>query len=135
MRTRVGFNKLCGVKAADRIGREIAEHGARPMAVLQHTFDIRWRNYTEQALALLIPGLAQVAHLQGARNQSLLELVSKNDVQVVRHLVGAGSDRAGPDARNGMEISINAEARDKIAKGVLKRGKKEAPIRLAPSDM
>jgi hypothetical protein len=36
----VGFGELRGIEAAERVGREIAEHAERPMNILQHAFTI-----------------------------------------------------------------------------------------------
>ena len=97
-RRPISLDELCGVEAADRVGREIAEHRRRPVAVLQHAVIVAFGHDADEGARALAPGVRQIAHHQIARDQRRLQLVAQQYVQVIAQLVGAGPNEARTDA-------------------------------------
>ena len=84
--------QLRAVGAAERVGREVADAAARPMAVLQHAVLVVRHVDAEIFLVKAVPLARQVVHLEFAVHHTLFELVAHHDVQAVGDLVGLGAD-------------------------------------------
>ena len=84
--------QLCAVGAAKRVGREVADAAARPMAVLQNAVLVVRHVDAEVFLVKAVPLARQVVYLELAVHHALFELVAHHDVQAVGDLVGLGAD-------------------------------------------
>lgn len=85
--------ELSSVEIAECVGREIADQAGTPVYVLKAAFGVVGRHDTEIGPIFLSPRSRQIGHGQIATKESVFELESDQDVEVVRHLVGLHADQ------------------------------------------
>src|SRR5215471_20417512 len=88
----VRLRQLSSIETAERIRGEVTEHPVGPVAILEHAIAIRRRLYSEQRATAFIPGRGQIPDAERPVEERHLELVTEQDVQVVRDFVSRGAE-------------------------------------------
>ena len=85
-------------RVPERVGREVAVRGARPVHVLEDAARVVGNLDAEQIEHAGVPRLRQLLQRQRALHQPLLELEAEDDVERVGDLVGLDPDQPRRDA-------------------------------------
>ena len=88
-------NDLCTVGTAQRIGGEVADHAACPVAVLEAAVLVVGDIHAQIFLVHAVPLGGNVRHRQGAVDEALLDLVADHHVDAIREFVALSSDQGG----------------------------------------
>src|SRR5262245_6720518 len=128
------FEELRSVEVAERIRREVANQGGRPVNVLQAALSVGRRLDAQILPVLLAPCGGQVADRQLLREQGLLQLKADNDVQVVRRFVGLDANQRWCDMIDGEEKVVELDIPGGGGKYALKLWKKVPPKSAAAGD-
>src|SRR5215472_2445140 len=98
---RIGLDELSRIKATERIGREIPEHAARPVAVLKNAHEIGLGRCAQELDARFVPRALQILYAERAGNQLPLELETHDDMEVIGHFVSRRPHRSAAHAVDG----------------------------------
>src|SRR5580698_6767343 len=114
-----GGEELRGVKIAERIGGEVADHSARPVNVLQYAQGIVWDVECEKLLHFGIPGTRQIFDSDLAFEQGHFDFESQNNVQVVGDLVGLHANERRVHDVDGAVETIERKALQRLRECLL----------------
>ena len=126
--------KLARDDVTEGVGREVADRADRPVHVLEDTERVVRRLDAEVVLHALVPDLRQLVEIDRVGKQLLLELEAKDDVQVVRRLVGLNPDQGRLDPVDGPIPVGDLDAAERLRERALELRVEVPPERKAAAD-
>src|SRR5438876_10844619 len=118
----------------EQIRREVADLTRRPMRVLQDTLRVVRHVDAEVLVHLVVPHARQVANLDAAVDDLLLELEAQDHMHAVRDLVRPDPDQRRLDAVDAGDEVVEVDAPELIGESRLRARVEEPPERAAATD-
>ena len=124
--------ELCGVNVSQRVGWEVPEETGAPVDVLQAALRVVRGLTPSVSWYFWFQAAGRSAVGQVAAEQSLFELETDDDVQVIGDLVGLNPDQAGADVVDRGQELVEGDVAEGLMKDPPGQGKPVHPEGPAP---